>query len=246
MSKAGVSAVVAACGTVTVAAGCGGSASAAPCRPDRSSGTVVAAYAPRHLSVVGAAAAKTQQAGSARISMRTSGTTTTSIDMTGVTDFVHHRALSELTFNAAGNTFGGQMRVFGHCEYIEAVAFDSQIPTKKPWVSIDFDKLLPGLTGASATAANDSLKELEQVGTFHRIGPARVRGVETALYDGTISAATIAAKLPSRLRDALKKEHVTSIPTRVWIDLPTSAGSPSRSTACSSASSTTTSASRCT
>ncbi len=213
--------VVATCGTVAVAAGCGGSASAAPCAPTGPTGpsvTAVAAGAPRHLSVVGAAAAKTQEAGSARFAMRTSGgTTAVPITMTGVSDFVHQRAQMQFSGGANGTDFTAQMRLVGHCEYMEAVPLD--LPTKKSWASIDINRVFPGLTGgSSATAANDSLRELEQAGSFHRVGVRRVRGVATTLYSGTIAASTVSAKLPKRYGEALAKEHVTSIPTRAWVD----------------------------
>jgi len=147
-----------------------------------------------------------------------SAVVTASLDMSGVTDFVHQRGVIELSGNASGTTFGGQIRVVGHCEYIQAMALGDSSLTKKPWASIDVDEIFPGLTSSSATTANDSLQELEQAGTFHRVGVRRVRGVETTLYSGTIAAGTVSARRPKRLGDALKKEHVASIPTRAWID----------------------------
>jgi hypothetical protein len=215
MSKAGVTAAVAvaACGTATLASGCGGSsASAAPCRPATSRTGTLAAGAPRRLSVVGRAAVKTQKAGTARVAMHASGAESDEVRFTGMIDFRSGNGTLSLSSSVQPD-LSGEIRVVGHCEYIQLPGLGSG----KPWVSVDVDKLAPGF-GANASAPSDSLRELESQGSFHRVGSEHIRGVATTHYRGVLDLARTSNRLPKRLEDAVKKLHSTKMPTNAWID----------------------------
>jgi hypothetical protein len=70
--------------------------------------------------------------------MHANGAESDEVEITGLVDLRNGNAALNLASSTAP-TVSGEIRVVGHCEYVELPALSSG----KPWVSVDIDKLAP-------------------------------------------------------------------------------------------------------
>ncbi len=193
-----------------------------------------------------ASAARTQDAGSAKVAFDTSavfGGQSLDFDGTGVVDFQRQRA--QMTFDvgdlaaafgqgASGG--GGQMRVVstGLVVYMSAPFLRQVLPQGKTWMKLDLEALSRArginLGSFRQLSQNDPSQILSFLrgtsGEVKKVGGVRVRGVDTTHYRARVDLDRVASQAPESARPAIResirslKQSLRSdkIPVDVWID----------------------------
>jgi hypothetical protein len=195
------------------------------------------------LGVIILAAEKTEQAGTARMSMDMemdgpSGLITSTAE--GAFDMASKRGHMTMEMDMAEAPAGtpdmGQIEaVFdGTVIYMKMPALSAQIPGGKPWISYDLQKAgeqlgldLGALMQAGTSDPTQSLQYLRGAsGDVEVIGEEEIRGVTATHYRASVSFAKIAEQAPEEAREAVEatvkqlEEWVGAdeMPIDVWID----------------------------
>jgi hypothetical protein len=154
---------------------------------------------------------------------------------------------------------GGSVTVLrtSQTEYVQVPAADrSQIPGRKPWVSVDLNQVSQAKLGASLSQLSSvssgnpaqALSELAAVsGRVTRTGAATIGGVPTTAYQAQVDlnkvAADVQAKAGPKAAQAIREEAralgTSILPVQLWVDpshlvrqiryhvaIPASAGTP--------------------
>lgn len=195
------------------------------------------------LATIVLAADKTQEAGTARMSM--------DMVMDGPTGLVESSGEGVLDMGAGSVQLSMEMEmpdapagtpdmgtieaVFeGTMMYMKMPALSSQLPSGKPWVSFDFQKIgeemgmdMGALMQAGGSDPTQSMQYLRGAsGEVQTLGEEEVRGFATTHYRATIVFDKIVEQAPADLRDRLEptvdliKEWAGTdeMPVEVWID----------------------------
>ena len=195
------------------------------------------------LGVITLAAEKTEQAGTARMSMDMemdgpSGLITSTAE--GAFDMASKRGHMTMEMDMAEAPAGtpemGQIEaVFdGTVIYMKMPALSAQIPGGKPWISFDLQKAgeqlgldLGALMQSGTSDPTQSLQYLRGAsGDVEVVGEEEVRGVTVTHYRAAVSFAKIVEQAPEEAREAVEatvaqlEEWVGSeeMPIDVWID----------------------------
>jgi hypothetical protein len=203
------------CGVAVLAlallAGCGTNSSGT--KPPDNSGSVNAA-------AVAAAVDTTAKAGTARIAINLTVTSTSAnFPITGSGVFDYKRHLGQLTL-ALPPQLGGTLR-----EVLTGKTLYLQIPTLgSKYYVLDLDEITGG-TGTFSQLGNiDPTTALETLrgaaADVTKVGDATVRGARTTHYKGTLDLAKAAEKAPAALRARLRRQlqTLTSVPFDAYID----------------------------
>lgn len=133
---------------------------------------------------------------------------------------------------------GGSATVMeiGQTEYVQVPAAErNQIPGRKPWVSIDLNKVSQAKVGASlsqlsSVSTNDPTQVLSELaavsGQVTRTGTATIDGVPTTAYQAQVDlnkvAANVQAKAGPKAAQAIRQEAkalgTSTLPVQIWID----------------------------
>ena len=195
------------------------------------------------LGVITLAAEKTEQAGTARMSM--------DMEMDGPTGLVtstaegafdmaskrgHMTMEMDMAEAPAGTPDMGTVEaVFdGTVIYMKMPALSAQIPGGKPWISFDLQKAgeqlgldLGALMQSGTSDPTQTLQYLRGAsGDVEVVGEEEIRGVTATHYRATVSFAKIVEQAPDDVRDAVEatidqlEEWMGSdeMPINVWID----------------------------
>jgi hypothetical protein len=207
-------AVLAAC-TVALAAGCGGGGDSS------AQATVVAA------------ADKTADEGSARVSMKgaVEGNADDQSTLTASGAFDGDRGRTIMTVDDGGRREETQLAFDGTVYYIKLPpAGQAGLPEGKDWIKMDVAEFSPGgenedLSSFMQFSQSDPTQTLGFLkgasDDFEVVGTEDVRGVETTHYSGTIDLQTVADEsdeLGDVYEQLLDKSEFKEIPAEVWID----------------------------
>lgn len=179
------------------------------------------------IDVVRAAAEKTIDAGSARMSMTMEGPGM-SMTASGVTATDKVLGSMTMTMNAGGQKIDMEMRMLGQVMYMKMPG----LPTGgKPWAKIDIEALSKqgnvDLAALSQIQQNDPKQALAYMrgmsDDVKEVGTEDVRGTATTKYEGTLDMnAAAKAQTDARVRAAIesvvKQLGTAKIPTTLWID----------------------------
>jgi hypothetical protein len=195
------------------------------------------------LAVIALAADKTQEAGTARMSMEMvmdgpTGRINSSAE--GVLDMaskqVEMTMEMEMPDAPAGTPDMGTIEgvMDGTVMYMKMPALSAQLPSGKPWVSFDFQKIgeemgmdMGALMQAGGSDPTQAMQYLRGAsGEVKTLGEEEVRGFATTHYRATIVFDKIVEQAPGDLRDRLEptvdliKEWAGTdeMPVEVWID----------------------------
>ena len=195
------------------------------------------------LGVITLAADKTQQAGTARMSMDMemdgpTGLVTSTAE--GAFDMASKRGQMSMEMDMEGapagtSDMGTIEAVFdGTVIYMKMPALSAQIPGGKPWISFDLQKAgeqlgldLGALMQSGTSDPTQTLQYLRGAsGDVETVGEEEVRGVTATHYRAAVSFAKIVEQAPEDVRDAVEatvaqlEEWVGSdeMPIDVWID----------------------------
>lgn len=190
--------------------------------------------------VVSAAAAKTTQAGTARVSEQITGSVNGKSlgdgSLRGAVDGSHHRAdvTFDLTFlaKASGGTNPGSLegRVVydGDNAFVTGPAITSRLPAGRRWVRVTVDQAsdpggLAGLGTLDATRPVDHLRAV--VGKTEVLGTETVNGAATKHYRSSVDYRLYLPLVARGRRAAIQKAltklestlNTTRLPVEVWI-----------------------------
>lgn len=195
------------------------------------------------LGVITLAADKTEQAGTARMSMDTemdgpTGLVTSTAE--GAFDMASKRGHMTMEMDMADAPAGtpdmGQVEaVFdGTVIYMKMPTLSTQIPGGKPWISFDLQKAgeqlgldLGALMQSGTSDPTQTLQYLRGAsGDVEMVGEEEVRGVAATHYRASVSFAKIVEQAPDEVHEAVEatvaqlEEWVGSdeMPIDVWID----------------------------
>jgi hypothetical protein len=145
--------------------------------------------------------------------------------------------MTGLPASAAGALSGGSVdleTVFDHFTYyLRTPALAGQLPGNKSWIRLDLGSVLKQRLGFSPSALGSGQADpgqfLKMLAGSHAtvVGRARVRGVPTTEYRGTIDLRSVVDRLPSGQRDSAKAGidkliaqlgGNPTIPAEAWID----------------------------
>jgi hypothetical protein len=215
-----------------VAAGCGSGGKSSTMTP---------------LQLVSQATSKTTKATSAKVHMTITETIgpigPLEIGVDGVVDNSKHSgdmtidmsSIAQIAGGAAGNAndWKGEVVVDGSdlahvVEYMKLPVFSTLLPSARPWLKVDLSELgkLKGvdfgqlLQSAGTQDPSQALQALQAIANVKEVGKAKVGGVDTTEYSGTVDPQKVAALLPKSagLGQVLKQLGTKSIPVSAWID----------------------------
>lgn len=178
------------------------------------------------------AATKTQDAGTARMTMKmdmTGGPQDVSATAEGAIDFEAHAGAMTMDLGALGQQAGiGKIEMVteGTTVYMKMPNHE-QLGLPTPWLKMDMEKMT-GLQGMESLQQmnNDPSKQMEMLrgvsDDVEEVGTEELRGTSTTHYKATVDVDKALEQMPEEARASFKKTYemmgTTSIPTEVWID----------------------------
>ena len=212
---------LAASGAAVLALGlgaCGGddTASSSPSSSTSAPATELSAF-----QVVQASSQQSQEAGSAKFSLSTTGTgEAAGANITADGAFDAATGAVEMTMALPAQAGGTKLTL----RLVDGVAYLSGAPltAEGAWVKVSLDQL--GATGVD-TSAMDPAQQLQQLQAVaddvHEVDPATVRGVEAKGYAGTIDAAKALALAPAEQQSEEAKAaaaQLGAVPFTLYVD----------------------------